>query len=532
MNLIYLILAAQSIAGFTYKSYQTKIECNSKSAIVTPKSLEELQSIVNNAIRSNTKVKVIGSRHSITDVICTDGIPVHLKNFKKVTVDKVKMTATIGTGIELIDALDALKASGVTIKHVPAYGGITVGGAIGLGAHGSSLKHPNNLPEYLVGITFIDGQGKLRKIQEGDPDFDAFRVNFGLLGIFVDVTLKVVPSFKMNIHNYRVEDSLLTSTPSAVIDLARKNDWFQFWWFPTNKGLVMSEGNHVANSANGNAKTNMISGISPYVAAGSKALFEFIQSGNNSIAINEIQKSTELSLYQFNLLKPQIFTDNGIYKNPAVGPAYQLMANKCQQCPWDPTFGDNLALLPDEYSVGLPLSKLPAVVADMKDLFDKYPTPFPLIGLFFRLSPPARGIMALAHGEETFHIDWTFPMRINPFKDAPYGLGVMQSLAQLLVFKHGGRPHWGKNGLAFFSHKTLSTRYDIPKFKSAVEKYDPNGLFSNKFGSRILGLGEDAYEIPEKVSHCALQDYCICSKNSDCPSTHKCGSLIGFNVCY
>ncbi|KXN74284.1 hypothetical protein CONCODRAFT_2663 [Conidiobolus coronatus NRRL 28638] len=276
----------------------------------------------------------------------------------------------------------------------------------------------------------------------------------------------------------------------------------------------------------------MISNISPFIAAGSKILFEFIQSGNNSVAINEIQKSTELSLYQLNFLKPQIFTDNGVYKNPAVGPAYQLMANKCQQCPWDPIFGDELAMLPDEYSVGLPLSKLPAVIADMKDLFDKYPTAFPLIGLFFRLSPSARGIMALAHGEETFHIDWTFPMRLNPFEDAPYGLGVMQSLAQLLVFKHGGRPHWGKNGLAFFSHKTLSTRYDIPKFKSAVEKYDPNGLFSNKFGSRILGLGKDSYEVPGKVSHCALQDYCICSKDSDCPKKHKCGSLIGFNVCY
>jgi FAD-dependent oxidoreductase len=532
MILTYLLLVTQLISGFTYNSYQTKIECNSKSSILIPKSLNELRSIVNNAVKSNTKVKVIGNRHSITDVICTDGIPINLKNFNKVTVNKETMTATIGTGLDLIDALDKLKAVGVTINHIPAYSGITIGGAVSLGAHGSTLNHPNNLSEYLVEITYIDGQGNLRKIKEGDPDFNAFRVSLGLLGIFVEVTLKVVPSFKMRIHNYRIEDGLLTKSPNAIIDLARKNDWFQFWWFPTSNGLVISEGSYINNNVEGNAKTNLISNVSPFIATASKLLFEFIKISNSTLLANEIQDQTELSLYHFNLLKQQIFTENGRFMNPAIGTAYKLMANKCDECPWDPAFGEGLALLPDEYSIGIPLNRLPAVIADMKGLFDKYPTAFPLIGLFFRFSPASRGIMSLAKGTETFHIDWTFPMRLNPTVDAPYGLSVMQSLTQLLVFKHGGRPHWGKNGLAYFRHEILSNRYDIAKFGSTVEKYDPNGLLSNDFSNRILSPKDLPVRAPPSTRHCALQDYCICSRDSDCPAAYKCGSLIGFNVCY
>ncbi|KXN74259.1 FAD-binding domain-containing protein [Conidiobolus coronatus NRRL 28638] len=532
MILTYLLLVTQLISGFSYTSYQTKIECNSKSSIIIPKSLNELRSIVTNAIKSNTNIKVIGNRHSTTDVICTHGIPINLKNFNKVTVDKVKMTATIGTGLDLVDALNRLNAAGVTINHIPAYSGITVGGAVSLGAHGSTLNHPNTLSEYLVGITYIDGQGNLRKIKEGDPDFNAFRVSLGLLGIFVDVTLRVVPSFKMRIHNYRIEDDLLTNTPNALINLARKNDWFQFWWFPTSNGLVISEGSYIDNNVEGNAKTNYIPNISPFAATASKLLFEFIQLSNSTLLANELQDQTELSLYHFNLLKPQIFTENGHFKNPAIGTAYQLMANKCDECPWDPTFGEGLALLPDEYSIGVPLSKLPAVIADMKALFNKYPTAFPLTGLFFRFSPSARGIMSLAEGRETFHIDLISSMRLNPTVDAPYGLSITQSLTQLLIFKHGGRPHWGKNGLTYFRHEILSNRYDISKFRSAVQKYDPNGLLSNDFSNRILSPENLPVRPPSNTRHCALQDYCICSRDSDCPATYSCGSLIGFNVCY
>jgi hypothetical protein len=63
-----------------------------------------------------------------------------------------------------------------------------------------------------------------------------------------------------------------------------------------------------------------------------------------------------------------------------------------------------------------------------------------------------------------------------------------------------------------------------------MKKYDPNELFMNKFGKRITGVS-DEMDIDPQVHHCALQDYCICSKNDDCGSFQSCNQVKGFPVC-
>ncbi|KAI9306146.1 hypothetical protein BJ944DRAFT_239008 [Cunninghamella echinulata] len=519
----------------TYKSYQNKIECRSKTPIQVPKSITEIQDIVKNATNTNTKVKVVGSRHSITDTICTTGIPIHLDNFKQVKINADKKTATIGAGIELIDALNSLHEQGYTIQHIPAYGGITVGGAIGLGAHGSSLRHRNTLSEYVVGFTVIDGQGELRKVAD-EEELKSFRVNFGLLGVVVDVTLEIVPQFKMEMENYKVSEDFLLRNSSQLIDLARQQDWFQFWWFPSSSGLVVSKGKQIDDvTTKGDARTNLIPNISPHVVGAAKLSFEALQiTSNNYLAMSAIQKASEDSLHKKVLIKEPIFSDNGNFVNPAVGYGYRLMTNKCSPCAWESPIDSNFAVLPDESSVALPLSAFPAVVADIKQLIKENPTAFPLVGLFFRFSRPSRGLFALAHDRESFHIDWSYPMRLDYIHQAPYGLPVMQALVQLLVEKHNGRPHWGKNGLHFFNHALLAKRYpaeSFAEFKTAVQKYDPHRVFSNRFGDRILGIDVEVNDIPEKVTHCALQDYCICQKNSDCSLKQTCSKIMDYPVC-
>jgi FAD/FMN-containing dehydrogenase len=65
-------------------------------------------------------------------------------------------------------------------------GGISVAGAIGTGAHGSSLRHPNSLSDQIIRLTIVDGTGEIRVID--DPqEVNAFRVHLGLLGVIIDV---------------------------------------------------------------------------------------------------------------------------------------------------------------------------------------------------------------------------------------------------------------------------------------------------------------------------------------------------------
>lgn len=77
--------------------------------------------IVKRAIGENKTVKAFGSRHSITDIICTDGYPVSMKHFDH-AIDNEDGTATFGAGIELQDAMIFLEKNGRTLISLPTFG--------------------------------------------------------------------------------------------------------------------------------------------------------------------------------------------------------------------------------------------------------------------------------------------------------------------------------------------------------------------------------------------------------------------------
>jgi FAD/FMN-containing dehydrogenase len=108
--------------------------CSPSTPIQTPTSVPQLQALVTSAISSGLKVKAIGSRHSLTDVICTPGMPISMLGINYTILGNGGTTVTFGAGIEMIDALTFLENNGLSLIHVPAFGGITIGGAIGTGA--------------------------------------------------------------------------------------------------------------------------------------------------------------------------------------------------------------------------------------------------------------------------------------------------------------------------------------------------------------------------------------------------------------
>jgi hypothetical protein len=68
------------------------------------------------------------------------------------------------------------------------------------------------------------------------------------------------------------------------------------------------------------------------------------------------------------------------------------------------------------------------------------------------------------------------------------------------------------------------------EFIKYMQQFDPQGIFLNKFGRRLLGVSKDM-DIDPAVKRCALQDYCICSKNSDCAPLQQCRPIEGYPAC-
>lgn len=92
-------------AEFMYKSYQHSITCYSQHPPRSPRSLTEIQDILRYAIAYDMPIKVLGNRHSISDSICTSGIPINMTNIKHFAYDPTSTIAKVGAGMEVGDFL-------------------------------------------------------------------------------------------------------------------------------------------------------------------------------------------------------------------------------------------------------------------------------------------------------------------------------------------------------------------------------------------------------------------------------------------
>lgn len=146
-----------------------------------PKNSDEVVAIVNEAIRLGVNVKALGARHSQTDIICTDGIPVDMNELKSCQMNS-DYSATFGAGVTVNEAGEFLLKHRRALRTTPAYGSITLAGAIGTGAHGSSIKYNSTISAQVIRMTVVDGLGQ--KLVISDPDeLKSFKIHLGLLGI-------------------------------------------------------------------------------------------------------------------------------------------------------------------------------------------------------------------------------------------------------------------------------------------------------------------------------------------------------------
>jgi xylitol oxidase len=157
-----------------------------------PASVEQVQEIVAAAPR----IRVLGSRHSFTDV----GDSAELVSLERlpadVVIDRERMTVTVGAGVTYGELAGALNDEGLALHNLASLPHISVGGAIATATHGSGDGN-GNLATAVAGLTLVASDGELIDVARGDPDFDGFVVGLGALGAVVGVTLDVEQSYEI-----------------------------------------------------------------------------------------------------------------------------------------------------------------------------------------------------------------------------------------------------------------------------------------------------------------------------------------------
>ncbi|KAK7285731.1 hypothetical protein RJT34_20511 [Clitoria ternatea] len=511
----------------TYGVFPDRSICRASEAMY-PTTEEELISMVASASKNNRKMKAATrSSHSIPKLVCPDGedgVLISTKNLKKILkIDKEAKIMTVESGVMLRDIISESAKVGLALPYTPYWWGITIGGLMGTGAHGSTLWGKGSaVHEYVVELRIVspagpeDGYAKVRHLTESDQHLDAARVSLGVLGVISQVTLQLEPLFKRSLTYVTKDDSDLGD---ELVSFGRKHEFGDVTWYPSQRKAVYRIDDRVSVNTSGNGLYSFFP-FRPQLSAalavvrGTEDLQEAKHDANGKCIGAKLLTAT-LSGTGFGV------TNDGVFLGyPVVGFSNRMQSSgTCLDslndalitaCPWDSRIKGEFF---HQTAFSIPLSVVNNFIEDVQKLVELEPQA--LCGLELSNGVLMRYVTAssayLGKTEDAVDFDITYYRSKDPLVPRLFE-DILEEIEQIGLFKYGGLPHWGKNrNLAFLG--AMKKYHNADKFLKVKEEYDPQGLFSSEWTNQVLGLEEGVTILKDG---CALEGLCICSQDSHC----------------
>ena len=160
--------------------------------IHAPATREEVQEI----IAAAPHIRVLGSRHSFTDIADSTELVTLEHLAAEVVVDRAAMTVTCGGGLRYGDLAIELAREGLALANLASLPHIAVAGAVSTATHGSGDRN-GNLATAVAALEIVTSDGTAVLAARGDPDFDGLVVGLGAVGALTRVTLDVEPDYQV-----------------------------------------------------------------------------------------------------------------------------------------------------------------------------------------------------------------------------------------------------------------------------------------------------------------------------------------------
>lgn len=168
-----------------------------------PTTEQELIAIVAKATQQKRKMKVATRySHSIPKLVCPDGengLLISTKKLDKVLeIDTKSLTMTVQSGVSFRQVINEGAKAGMALPYGPYWWGLTMGGMLSTGAHGSSVWGKGSaVHDYVVSLTMVspggveDGFVKVRRLDDNSfsSEFNAAKVSLGVLGVISQVSV-------------------------------------------------------------------------------------------------------------------------------------------------------------------------------------------------------------------------------------------------------------------------------------------------------------------------------------------------------
>ncbi|XP_076949208.1 putative L-gulonolactone oxidase 6 [Bidens hawaiensis] len=512
----------------SYGAFPDRSTCHA-AEVAYPSSEESIVAIVANATRDKRKMRVATRySHSIPKLVCPDGekgLIISTENLNHIIkMDKEKMVVTLESGVTLKQLIDEAAKSGLAFPYTPYWWGLTIGGLLGTGAHGSTLwGDGSSIHDYVVQMRIVtpgsqeDGYAKVRTLDEFDDDMKAAKVSLGVLGVISQVTLKLQPMFKRSVTFLTKND---TDLPDQFATFGRQHEFADITWYPSQKQVVYRIDDRVSSNVSGNGLWDHPG----FRATPSLVLLILRSSEEDQEANGDVAgKCRSGKLTTSTLLKSAFgMTNDGIiFKGyPVIGYQNRLQASggclkglkdsKITACPWDPRVK---GLFFHQTTFSVALSKAKDFIQDIQKLVSIAPQSLCGVdlynGILIRYVTGSNAYIG-TH-EDSLDFDITYYRSKDPKTPRLYE-DVLEEIEQMAVFKYDGLPHWGKNRNVAF--KGVIKKYQKRgEFLKVKEKYDLLGLFSSEWTDQVLGLKGGLTIVKEG---CALEGLCVCSEDVHC----------------
>lgn len=196
-----------------------------------PQDERSIVKLVEKATFEKRTIKTLGSRHSCSSIFKTEDILLSMEKFNRFRgCDHEKREAVVDAAMTIEEVGNALFNNGFAMENIGHIDQQAIAGAICTGTHGAG-KGFTNLSGQAIGVRLVTGTQEIKSFShDADPEMmQALRVSLGALGIFTNITLKVLANYKVH-HQY-----FCTSVSACIKNLpylVDNNRNFGFYWYP------------------------------------------------------------------------------------------------------------------------------------------------------------------------------------------------------------------------------------------------------------------------------------------------------------
>ena len=498
------------------ENYQSTVVCH-PAEMVEAVTVEQVQETVRRAYREGKSLKVISVPYSNSnsEFVCPEhgGILLNVYFLNSVlNVDHENLTVTVQPGIRATELSEFLHQEGLAIRAMPDYTGVSMAGGMATSAHHSSLRFPSGMADMVSSLVIVDGTGELVRFNE--PYVAGAAVNLGMLGVVVEMTIKVEPQYKLQYGFTKGSDDELDG---QIIDLVSSHDYARVMWFAGIGQYIVDYYDRVSTDTEGTSEHNV------WTSTGS--VFRFI--GDLPYrALNRapLEVQCESARLRYRLWSPPMNIKDSSRSEP-VGWSHKMLGSTCSSglCPWD---HDRVRSRTMEAT--FPLSRIEEWMTDVRKIIKETRACFPILGIYLRFSKASDRWLAFNYGEDVVAVE----IHVPKVADETYqerSADVYDEIIQMTLAKYRARPHWGKNSTPLFLGIGEAQYPRWESFRELKDELDPAGIFTNRIW-RLLNQNE----ILKPYPGCVLARDCICSVDQDCGTNYRCetgASFSGARVC-